>query len=227
MYRELYRKVYSQTHKVLFLLCKPCKYAGLQTLWLCEFVSCVNSQNCVGAIFTCKQCLRNSFTRKTPAGSLLYKIKLILYMQKLGWWLWRLLRTAFNFCGQRGSRQLCWPPKASAPPYALFIFPKTRKHFDVTRAKPRLWQGFLMLQRTHFLYVRMGAICSIARFWTFSISKCVMYLRRHSVEGDAGSARVRDPHIIIISIMFPGVVPDVDAGDDGVMIGTGYVAIYA
>lgn len=69
-----------------------------------------------------------------------------------------------------------------------------------------------MLQRTHFLYVKMSAICSNARFWTFNPSIYVYDLRRHFDGCDAGSALVRDPHIIIISIIFSGVVPDVDAG---------------
>ena len=48
----------------------------------------VKYQTCDGAIFTCKQCSRNSFTRKTQRG-LLYKIKFILYLQKLLMWQWR------------------------------------------------------------------------------------------------------------------------------------------
>lgn len=200
------------------------RVCGVGTLVLWYFT--LKYQNGDGAIFTCKQCSRNNSTRRLRR-SLIVQNKFILYLQKLEWWLWRLLRTAFNFCGQRGSRRLCRPPKASAPPYALFISLINRKHSDAVRAEPQLWQGFLMLQRTHFLYVKMSAICSIARFWAFSASKCVMYLRRHSVEGDAGSALVRDPHIIIISIIFSGAVPDVDAGDNDLMIGTGYVAIYA
>ena len=84
---------------------------------------------------------------------------------------------------------------ASTPPYALSILPENRKHFDVIRAEPQLWQGFLMLQRTHFLYVKMSAICSNARFWTFNPSIYVCNLRRHFVACDAGSALVRDPMI--------------------------------
>lgn len=116
---------------------------------------------------------------------------------------------------------------ASTPPYALFISLIKREHFDTVRAERHTRQGFVMLHRPYFLYVKMGAICSNARFWAFSISKCVMYLRRHSVACDAGSALVRDPHIIIISIIFSGVVPDVVTPGDRLMIVAGYVAIYA
>ena len=73
----------------------------------------------------------------------------------------------------------------------------------------------------------MSAICSNARFWTFNPSIYVYDLRRHFDGCDAGSALVRDPHIIIIPIIFSGVVPDVVTPGDRLMIGTGYVAIYA
>lgn len=178
IYRELFQKAEYQSTKLIFPSVNPVnmRLCGVGTLVLWYFR--VKYQTCDGAIFTCKKCSRNNYTRKTPPGSLLYKIKLILYMQKLEWWLWRLLRTAFNFCGQRGSRQLCWPPKASAPPYALSIFLYRRKHSDVTRAEPHTRQGFLMLQRPYFLYIKTGCICSIARFWTFNPSIYVYDLRR-------------------------------------------------
>lgn len=63
------------------------RVCGVGTLVLWYFI--LKYQNGDGAIFTCKQYSNNNFTRKTPAGSLLYKIKLILYMQKLVMWQWR------------------------------------------------------------------------------------------------------------------------------------------
>ena len=132
-----------------------------------------------------------------------------------------------TFAGSRGCRHLWWPPKASTPPYALFIFPKTRKHFDAVRAEPRLWQGFLMLQRTHFLYVKMSAICSNARFWTFNPSIYVYDLRRHFDGCDAGSALVRDPMIWCNLDQVCGCCSRRWRRGDRLMIGTGYVAIYA
>ena len=66
-----------------FYCVKTLDLSAFFTFVILSFCCFEQNDKTVPALFTCKQCSRNSFTRKTPAGSLLYKIKLILYMQNL------------------------------------------------------------------------------------------------------------------------------------------------
>lgn len=112
-------------------------------------------------------------------------------------------------------------------PYALFIFPKTRKHLDAVRAEPQLWQGFLMLQHPIFYTqndVYFVAMCDFGRLapvFTYMIWDAKI------VRVTPGARLCATLWFHVIKIIIVGVVPDVVTPGNRLMIGTGYVAIYA
>lgn len=102
-----------------------------------------------------------------------------------------MLASAFSFCRAEGSRRLCRPPKVSAP-LMPFLFSAIVAGV-LTPVDAELWAELHLwcYNTLFFLHPKWCIFCSNVRFWAFSTSKCVMYLRRHSDEGDAGCALVR------------------------------------
>ena len=77
-----------------------------------------------------------NITRKTPAGSLLYKIKLILYLQKLGRREYLPDVSGVQLLQGRGEPSAMLTTGGVSSPYALSIFRYRRKHSDTVRAEP-------------------------------------------------------------------------------------------
>lgn len=76
---------------------------------------------------------QNLHTRK-PQRGLLYKIKLILYLQRLVMWQWRHAADRLQLLRAVRGVVICDDRLSTNIPYVLSIFPHTRKHLDAVQA---------------------------------------------------------------------------------------------